>query len=74
MRGCRGLRCGETDEEGSPFASDGTCILEVHAQDTTPLRAFSAGALSGGLVLEGQEDQFAALGLVLNAIVLWNTR
>jgi TnpA family transposase len=23
---------------------------------------------------EGQEDQLAALGLVLNAVVLWNTR
>jgi TnpA family transposase len=23
---------------------------------------------------EGQEDQLAALGLILNAVVLWNTR
>ena len=35
----------------------------------------SASAASyGGATKEGQEDQLGALGLVVNAIVLWNTR
>ncbi len=40
-------------------------------------RAAQVGRPRGGLrqaYREGQEDQLGALGLVLNAIVLWNTR
>ena len=34
----------------------------------------TSAASYGGATKEGQEDQLGALGLVVNAIVLWNTR
>jgi len=40
-----------------------------------PARSSTANAAnSGQRYREGQEDQLGALGLVLNAVVLWNTR
>ncbi|WP_406529582.1 Tn3 family transposase [Streptomyces sp. I8-5] len=50
---------------------DGSRLLQNH--HPLPLTSENA-ALKSGKTTTSKEDQLAALGLVLNAVVLWNTR
>lgn len=59
-----------------PYAGSSEELTPVQADPVTavPMIAAAVACLLHPPYREGQEDQLGALGLVVNAIVLWNTR